>query len=351
MPDRVPDGCDVPTGNGGGQIQPSLVRLWAFTNSERLASRRDYVAWARRCTRELAVAVSAVALLVACGPIQGYPVDPSDGDAVLHNLQSYFKPDWEVRYTSQTTEETRRGFRDEIVINRLRAYDIEFNRFEKRLWGDSNLVSMGGDLVALTLAGLGATAGDAVTKSALAAASAGVVGAQAAISKDLYYQRTLPALLAQIEANRDKVKLSILNGLGLPDAQYSLYRADLDLEALQSASALPSAIGGITEQAADQKATAAANLAKAEFLVPLVPVAVQDRKEALASYVQHLADSHAVEDLTKLDAIAAALGVAKGGTPSEERRNILSAIDQVPPNAAGMDALSAKLKGITQRGF
>jgi hypothetical protein len=43
------------------------------------------------------------------------------------------------------------------------------------------------------------------------------VGAQAAINRDLYYQRTLPALLAQMEANRAKVELTIMNGLAKSD--------------------------------------------------------------------------------------------------------------------------------------
>ena len=203
----------------------------------------------------------------------------------------------------------------------------------------------------LTLAGLGATTGDAATKAALAAASAGVVGAQGAISKDLYYQRTLTALLAQMEANRDKVKLNILNGLSQTDAQYSLYHADLDLDALQRASGLPDAIGGITEQAAAQKATAQANLAKAQFLAALVPTAVQDRKEAINRYVRGLVTSGTKDDLTKLDAIAAALGVAKGSTPVEERNNILLEMDRRVGTAVDMDSLSAKLKPITQRDF
>jgi hypothetical protein len=48
--------------------------------------------------------------------------------------------------------------------------------------------------------------GGEVTKAALAAGSAFMVGTQGAISKDLFYQRTIPALLAQMEANRTDAK-------------------------------------------------------------------------------------------------------------------------------------------------
>jgi hypothetical protein len=69
----------------------------------------------------------------------------------------------------------------------MRAYDITFADFEKRLYGDGNAVTLGSDLAGLILAGLTATTGNAATKSVLGAASAGVIGAKAAIDKDLYY--------------------------------------------------------------------------------------------------------------------------------------------------------------------
>ena len=74
--------------------------------------------------------------------------------------------------------------------------------------------------MALVLSGLGATTGGAATKAALAAASAGVIGAQGVISKDLYYQRTVPALLAQMEANRARATLVILQGIQKSESDY-----------------------------------------------------------------------------------------------------------------------------------
>lgn len=252
---------------------------------------------------------------------------------------------------SLTGEAQRRAFRDQVVINRLRAYDIKFGEFEKRLWGDSNVVSLGGDLAILMLGGLGATAGSAVTKSALAAASAGIVGAQAAINKDLYYQRTLPALLSQMEANRDKIKLMILEGLKKEDVKYSLFQADLDLDALQRASGIPAAIGDITEQAAENRALAQANLARAEFTVSAVTVPVQARKLAINRFVRSLAASGDPADLAKLDAIADALGVPKGARTTDTRNNILFEMDRLVQTPQDMDNLSLTLRNITRQEF
>src|ERR1041385_2381654 len=111
------------------------------------------------------------------------------------------------------------NIRNEIIFARMRAYDITFADFEKRLYGDGNAVTLGSDLAGLILAGLTATTGNAATKSVLGAASAGVIGAKAAIDKDLYYQKTIPALLAQMEADRLQAKAPIVTGMKVPDEQ------------------------------------------------------------------------------------------------------------------------------------
>jgi hypothetical protein len=135
----------------------------------------------------------------------------------------------------------------------MRAYDITFADFEKRLYGDGNAVTLGSDLVALALTGLIATTGNAATKSALGAASTGVLGAKAAIDKDLYYQKTIPALLAQMEADRLKVALTISAGMKLPDAEYPLMQAYLDLDAYKIAGSIPAAINQINKEAGNAK--------------------------------------------------------------------------------------------------
>jgi hypothetical protein len=175
-------------------------------------------------------------------------------------LQFYFQPARESEY-QKTTPAEKTAVRNEIVLNRMRAYNIEFDSFEKSLWTQGNVITTGGDLIALVLSGLGATTGSAGTKAALSAATAGIVGATAAINRDLYYQRTLPALLAQMEANRAKVQLIILNGLAKSDNDYPLYKAEIDLESLKNAGTLPSAVSTITQEASLNNQSAQAQLA------------------------------------------------------------------------------------------
>jgi hypothetical protein len=191
-------------------------------------------------------------LIVGCAPILGYPKDPEDTDATLIALQPYFNGAKEAEYT-RAVPAARMATRNEIIFARMRAYDIAFADFEKRLYGDGNAVTLGSDLVGLVLAGLTATTGTAATKSALGAASAGVIGANTAINKDLYYQKTVPALLAQMQAERLQAKLPIVDGIKLSDAEYPLILAYIDLDAYKNAGSIPAAINAINKETGNAK--------------------------------------------------------------------------------------------------
>jgi hypothetical protein len=196
---------------------------------------------------------ACVIVLAGCAPLLGYPRDPEDTDATLPYLQQYFNGVREKDYFNPTYAAQRAQIRNEIILGRLHAYDITFADFEKRLYGDGNGVTLGGDLTALVLTGLTATMGGAATKSALGAASTGVIGAKAAIDKDLYYQKTIPALLAQMEADRLVAKLPIVAGLKLSDAEYPLIQAYIDLDAYKNAGSIPAAINAINKDTGNAK--------------------------------------------------------------------------------------------------
>jgi hypothetical protein len=227
------------------------------------------------------VVIASLLIMAACTPMVGYPDNPDDNQTtktaltnrINANESAYYQAagpyvlsqgnkTWTVN--TLYNSDVRRQLRDTVVYDKMRLSEIEFNRFQKHLWGDNNLVSDGGDLLALALNGLGATTGTSATKAALAAASAGVVGAQAAISRDLYYQRTLPALLAQISANRDNEKSEIISLLkSKTDADYPLGQAETDLQVLQRDSGISGAIETITERASSSAADAATKLKQA----------------------------------------------------------------------------------------
>jgi hypothetical protein len=91
--------------------------------------------------------------------------------------------------------------------------------------------------------------GGAGTKEALAAAATGIIGATGHIDKNLFYERTMPALLAQMEARRAAAMLKIAQGLAREDSDYPLALAIVDLNDYKDAGSIPGAVAGVGESA------------------------------------------------------------------------------------------------------
>jgi hypothetical protein len=132
------------------------------------------------------------------------------------------------------------------------AYDVQYSKFQEDINRERTLTDTVGDLTSLTLTALGASLGAVSTKTALAASATAVTGAKASFDKNLFYDKTLPVLFAQMDANRAAVLVRIEAGAALPDAQYPLTRALADLNAYREAGSIPGALAGIA-QAAGQK--------------------------------------------------------------------------------------------------
>ncbi len=193
--------------------------------------------------------------LAACASFQGYPEDPSDPATDLIAFQDYFKPEKIESYLAAQGD-ARRAIRDEVVYGRLAAYDIEFSKFRRAINSQSNFTNVSGNVAALGLSGAGAVAGGVTTKAILAAASTAVLGATGEVDKDLFYQKTMPALLAQMEANRAKILSDIKNQLTSPDSTYPLAAAIIDLNAYKEAGSVPGAISLVSQSAAKIESTA-----------------------------------------------------------------------------------------------
>jgi hypothetical protein len=206
-----------------------------------------------RNIKAVIITFGLVGIMTGCAPLQGYPKDPEDTDATLVSLQPYFNGTADREYSAITDATQRKQKRDDIIRGRVWAYDIEFADFEQQLYGEGNAVSLGSDLVGLILGGLTATVGGKATKAALGAAATGVIGANNAINKDLYYQKTIPALLAQMDADRLQALAPITAGMKQSDADYPLIQAYIDLDAYKTAGSIPAAINAVNKNAGNAK--------------------------------------------------------------------------------------------------
>ena len=199
----------------------------------------------------------ACALLLApmcgCSTFSGYPKNYQNEAQVLQADQPFLTAD--VRGKGDAPSDTVRGgltqqqYRDTVIYRRLEVIDSYYYDFEAKLTGTYNGLDVGADLAVLALNGLGAVTGGAGSKAALAAASAGVVGAKSVVNTDIFYQKTLPTLIAQMRATRAQVLVKIETGISSPAAKYSIDQALNDVNAYYIAGTLPGAIAQVTAQA------------------------------------------------------------------------------------------------------
>ncbi len=191
-------------------------------------------------------------LTSGCDSIRGYPKRVVSEKAELSMLLPYFTDNVLELYDGKPDEATKREYRDEVVNARLRAIDIEFDIFERSINAQKNASQIGTDWAVLGLSGAGAVASGAATKAILAAISGGVTGAKLSWDKTLYYEKTMPALIAQMEASRTEQLVNIRLGLAQSSTNYPLAQALVDVDNYYKAGTLPGAVIAVNNSAGAQ---------------------------------------------------------------------------------------------------
>lgn len=233
----------------------------------------------RKCNAQmpglLPLGLLLAGVLEGCASFAGYPQNYQDEADVLRADAPFLNAD--VRTNGDAASNDRRGglsqqeYRDAVVYRRIEVIDIYYYKFEAALTGAHNGIDVATDLTELALNGVGAVTGSAATKAALAAASGGVVGAKGVIDTDLFYQKTIQSLIAQMRAARAQVLLRIETGLSNPVSKYSIDVALNDVNAYYIAGTLPSAIAQVTANAGASQASAQSGidaLRKTEYVPP-----------------------------------------------------------------------------------
>ena len=145
------------------------------------------------------------------------------------------------------------GVRNQFIEMRSAVIDHQYDLFRSDLYEQRVGANVGVDLTTLGLSGVGAATGSTHLKTGAAALAAFLIGGKASVDKNAYFDRTLPALLEQMDAARATVRKRILDSMLLDVGNYPLMQAASDLEAYYHAGTIPGAIAGITTTAATQK--------------------------------------------------------------------------------------------------
>ena len=171
----------------------------------------------------------------------------------------YFNDKFREKYDAAATDDVKIEARNEIINGRLAAFDIQFNRFQRQLHQEGAGVNLSTDAILLGLGAAGAVVSGG-TSQLLSAAAGGVTGLRGAIDRDLFFERTMPVLFQEMNAQRKLIRVQILDGLSKGIADYPLGRGLADIEAYYFAGTIPGALIGIVESAGAKGAKAQAIL-------------------------------------------------------------------------------------------
>jgi len=207
----------------------------------------------------LILVVFLILSLAGCASFSGMP-EPVIATAEAVHIPAEFMPREALRRYHAADDSERNGmtpreWRNAVVLVRMGAADARYHEFRINLSREVRGANFGIESTVLGLAGLATVSGEG-TANALAAAIAALTGARASLSREVYFERTLPALIAGMEVSRLEIATRVLAGLGRPAAAYPLEVALLDALAYERAPSLDQAIQLVTADAAQEAARA-----------------------------------------------------------------------------------------------
>ncbi len=195
--------------------------------------------------------VGCAAFRYAGGPPPSYNVDED-----LRQLEKHFKPATAIEdYYSAPTPKKR----NEVISARLVMINLEYLKWLRKISADKQFLDTATDVLVLSLNLTATVTGGETAKTILAAISAGVTGSKVSIDKHYYFEKTMPALIAEMNAGRKVVLEHILRNLSASLDDYSFEQALADIYDYYQAGTLTGAVmsiqaeAGAREKEADEK--------------------------------------------------------------------------------------------------
>jgi len=214
--------------------------------------------------------MSAVITLAVtgCATIRGFPEPPTQTTVESPKAGWQLGPKAVEQYHQTTDATAKQLLRNEIIDARMADLDHKFSDYERAIYTEGIGSGVGTDWVLL-----GLTAGSTVstvesTKTLLSALATTVVGGHASFDKRALFEKTLPALMAQMVAERETARAVIRSKQELPASVYTLSAAESDLKKFEFAGSIPGAITAVSQDAGQKAGTAkqALNEISAKYL-------------------------------------------------------------------------------------
>jgi len=184
----------------------------------------------------------------------GAPRQSFDMDSDLKQLEKQFAQASSIENYYQAPSVQARN---QFIAGRLVLMNVQYVRFIRGMTAEKQLLDSASDILVLSLNLTGSAADSARVKTILSAIAAGVTGSKATIDKYYFYEKTIPALIAAMNAQRKTALQPIVDGMSKDLNQYPFEKALSDLNDYYMAGTLMDAIqtiqadAGVKEQRAD----------------------------------------------------------------------------------------------------
>ena len=205
-----------------------------------------------------ALSLLAILLLGGCSSISGAPPRLTSVD-VLATEDPDYKQTLD-RFYRQKDEAGQVRVRNQFVETRIAIVDHEYLKFRQSLYQGRVSTDLATDIGLLTLNAAGAAVSSAAAKTTYAALSAALVGSKTSIDKNVYFERTVSALLSQMDTLRNNKKIVLFEGLTQPIAKFPLSHAKAETDEYYLAGTIARAIQGVNAETALTAAKSEVNL-------------------------------------------------------------------------------------------
>jgi len=277
-----------------------------------------------------AIAVVVLSLLMGCSSMRygGAPEPSFDLDRDLEQLAEQFKPADSIKeFYKNPTKDSR----DDFITGRITMMNIRYIQFIRQVTADRQLLDSAADMLTLGLSIGGASFGTAATKTILAAVAAGIGGSKQIVDKNYYFDKTLPALVGQMNAERKNALIPILQGMKNELTEYPFGQAVTDLYNYYHAGTFAGAIQAIQADAATKEQEKDREIRK---ITPLAPE-TRKIKRALTLAVGTLKQA----DLEKIKTVVRG---TPGVTPANDFSSALNQLQDIIRNAKPEDIPNIK---------
>jgi hypothetical protein len=228
----------------------------------------------------------------------GAPQQSFDVKKDLEELATRYKESTTItEFYKNPSEEAR----NEFVTGRIVLMNIRYIQFIRGMTREKQVLDAATDILLLSLNLTGAGISGETAKTIFHSLAAGVSGSKIALDKNFYYEKSVPALVAAMNAERASILESITASIRKPLSQYPFNDAVTDVQRYFEAGTLMGAINAIQRDAGAKNAKATDNIA---LLKDLAQDDI-DRKGAMTKAIGSLTDAdlnNAQATLTELNA-------------------------------------------------